>query len=60
MSIRALTDCIELVVQDGGMVFQRRRCPAEAEPLYRRALALTEAALGPDHPSVGTPLNNLA
>jgi hypothetical protein len=32
---------------------------AEAEPLYKRALATTEKALGPDHPNVGTALNNL-
>ena len=33
---------------------------AEAEPLFRRALAIGEASLGPDHPSVATCLNNLA
>ena len=33
---------------------------AEAEPLYKRALAIREKALGPDHPDVGTALNNLA
>jgi hypothetical protein len=32
----------------------------EAEPLYRRSLAVTEKALGPDHPDVGASLNNLA
>src|SRR5689334_5735917 len=32
----------------------------EAEPLMRRALAITEASLGPDHPDVATRLNNLA
>ena len=32
----------------------------EAEPLYRRALAITEKSLGPDHPNVATALNNLA
>ena len=31
-----------------------------AEPLYRRALAINEKALGPDHPYVATNLNNLA
>jgi tetratricopeptide (TPR) repeat protein len=31
-----------------------------AEPLYRRALAIDEKALGPDHPDVATDLNNLA
>ncbi|MCA9117728.1 MAG: tetratricopeptide repeat protein, partial [Planctomycetaceae bacterium] len=34
--------------------------PDEAEPLQRRALDITETSLGPDHPSVGIRLNNLA
>ena len=33
---------------------------AEAVPLYRRALAIAEKALGPDHPDVAQSLNNLA
>ena len=33
---------------------------AKAEPLYKRALAIWEKALGPDHPDVATSLNNLA
>ncbi len=33
---------------------------AEAEPLYKRALAIDEKALGPEHPHVATSLNNLA
>ena len=32
----------------------------EAEPLYKRALAIDEASLGKDHPNVATALNNLA
>jgi hypothetical protein len=32
----------------------------EAEPLMRRALAIDEASLGPDHPKVAIVLNNLA
>ena len=32
----------------------------EAEPLYRRALAIGEKALGPNHPDVAKSLNNLA
>ncbi len=32
---------------------------AEAEPLHRRALAITEKALGPEHPEVAASLNNL-
>ena len=33
---------------------------AEAEPLYRRALAILEQALGPEHPDTANSLNNLA
>jgi tetratricopeptide (TPR) repeat protein len=33
---------------------------AEAEPLYRRALAIREKTLGPDHPDVATVLVNYA
>ena len=33
---------------------------ADAEPLYKRALAIRENALGPDHLDVAQSLNNLA
>ena len=33
---------------------------AQAEPLYQRALAIWEKALGPEHPDVATSLSNLA
>ena len=33
---------------------------AQAEPLYQRALAIREKALGPDHPNVATSLENYA
>ena len=33
---------------------------AKAEPLYQRALAIREKALGPEHPDVAASLNNLA
>jgi Tetratricopeptide repeat len=33
---------------------------AEAEPPYRRALAITEKSFGPEHPNVAASLNNLA
>jgi len=32
----------------------------QAEPLYRRSLAIREKALGPDHPDVAATLNNMA
>ena len=34
--------------------------PADARPLAERALAIDEAALGPDHPTVAIRLGNLA
>ena len=33
---------------------------ADAEPLFKRALAIQEKVLGPDHPDVAVSLNNLA
>ncbi len=33
--------------------------PQEAEPLYRRAVKITTASLGPDHPSTQTVRANL-
>jgi tetratricopeptide (TPR) repeat protein len=32
----------------------------DALPLYQRALAIREKALGPDHPKTATSLNNMA
>jgi Tetratricopeptide repeat len=40
-------------------LYRRQGRYDEAEPLYRRSLALIEKALGPERPDVGT-LNNLA
>jgi CHAT domain-containing protein/Tfp pilus assembly protein PilF len=33
---------------------------ADAEPLYKRAVEISERSLGPDHPQVAASLNNLA
>jgi len=42
-------------------VYLTTRCQfQEAEPLYRRALAIKERSYGPDHHEVATALNNLA
>ncbi len=41
-------------------VYSAQGRAAEAEPLYKRALAIAEQALGPDHPEIGTHLHNLA
>ena len=43
-----------------GVLYAWQSRYAEAEPLYRRALAIDEKALGPVHPRVATRLNNLA
>ena len=37
-----------------------RAATADAEPLYKRALAIREKARGTEHPHVATSLNNLA
>ena len=42
------------------VLFQAKARYAEAEPLSRRALAIVEASIGTDHPTVATSLNNLA
>jgi len=42
-------------------LYLNTRCQfQEAEPLYRRALAIDERSYGPDHPDVASALNNLA
>ena len=43
-----------------GVLLSAKALHAEAEPLKRRALAIDEMRLGPDHPGVATKLNNLA
>ena len=42
------------------LYFGARGDYASATPYSKRALAISEKALGPDHPDVGTSLNNLA
>ncbi|HEV3258888.1 MAG TPA: tetratricopeptide repeat protein [Gemmataceae bacterium] len=43
-----------------GLLLQTKALHAEAEPLMRRALAIYERSLGPDHTNVAICLNNLA
>src|SRR5262249_37554015 len=43
-----------------GGYFRRQAAYSAAEPLLRRALAIAEKALGPEHPDTATSLNNLA
>jgi tetratricopeptide (TPR) repeat protein len=40
--------------------FQGRAANVTAEPLFRRALAICETELGPEHPDTATSLNNLS
>jgi tetratricopeptide (TPR) repeat protein len=47
-------------LNDLAALYRRQGQYAQAEPLVKRALAIYEKALGPDHPSVATSLNNLA
>jgi hypothetical protein len=48
-----------LLNQAGVYLNSRAQC-VEAEPLYRRALAIAEKALGRDHPNTKTCAENLA
>ncbi len=43
-----------------GLVYDAQGKYAEAEPLYKRSLAIREKALGPEHADVAMSLNNLA
>ena len=45
---------------DMGLYLYHRIAYAKAEPLFQQAQAIYEKALGPDHPSLATTLNNLA
>jgi len=49
-----------LVLNEIALVYYNNANYEEAEPLYKRALALNEASFGKDHPEVATNLNNLA
>ncbi len=51
--------CARLLNQ-AGLNLKSKANYKEAEPLYRRALAIAEASLGPNHPTVATYLDNLA
>jgi hypothetical protein len=41
-------------------LYESRRMPRQAEPLYRRSLEIHESVLGPGHPDVAVCLDNLA
>ena len=56
----AVGEPLALLLNEVAFYFNQRAAYVEAEPLYQRALAISEKALAPDHPNVGTLLNNLA
>ncbi len=47
-------------LNDLALLYDNQSKYAEAEPLYKRSLAIYEKALGPEHPHVAASLNNLA
>jgi tetratricopeptide (TPR) repeat protein len=51
---------IALSLNNLALLYDNQGKYAEAEPLFKRSLAIKEKALGSDHPSVATSLNNLA
>jgi tetratricopeptide (TPR) repeat protein len=59
-SAKAYQRCLEIrhddpkVMNNAGLSLADAGDYAAAEPLYRRALAIDEKALGPDHPTVAT------
>ncbi|HME27801.1 MAG TPA: tetratricopeptide repeat protein [Acetobacteraceae bacterium] len=55
-----ITDPTGRLMSELGRLFQAKALHARAEPLVRRALAIGEASLGKDHPTVAIYLSNLA
>jgi tetratricopeptide (TPR) repeat protein len=53
-------DEVARLFNQAGFYLSERARYAEAEPLFRQALAVWEKALGKEHPNVATSLNNLA
>lgn len=43
-----------------GLLYKLKGQYAEAEPFFKRALAMKEKVFGPNHPALGTSLENLA
>src|SRR5262249_5022058 len=48
------------LLNEAGLYLSERGQYPEVLPLYQRALAICEKALGPEHPDTATSLNNLA
>ncbi len=56
---RSITN-IATALNNLAMVYKSTNRLTEAEPIFRRVLAICEASYGPKHPNVATRLNNLA
>jgi tetratricopeptide (TPR) repeat protein len=54
------TSACARILNQAGVHLKSKANYKEAEPLYRRALAIEETSLGPNHPEFATNLNNLA
>ncbi len=52
--------CLATSLNSLATVYQAQGRYAEAEPLYKRSLAIWEKALGPEHPHVATALESYA
>ena len=61
-AVRAQTDDLSraTTLNDQGLGLYQQGRYAEAEPPYKRALAIREQALGPEHPEVANSLSSLA
>ncbi|EAR21585.1 tetratricopeptide repeat protein [Nitrococcus mobilis] len=57
---RDIAEPTGLFINRLALLLHAKALHAEAEPLFRRALAIGEAVYGPEHPAVATGLNNLA
>ncbi len=55
-----ITEPTSRLMNQLGLYLKTKGLYNEAEPMYRRALKIDEASLGPDHPDVAIRLNNLA
>lgn len=51
---------LALSLNNLALVYYAQHRYDEAEPLYQRAITITERALGPDHPNLAASLGNLA
>jgi Flp pilus assembly protein TadD len=49
-----------MILNNLGRLYDIQGQYAQAEPLFRRSLAIREKVLGPNHPDVATSLENLA